>query len=61
MSEKYEAAIGGYTFLMNDKDVIEVWCGWDSEHPESFIYLQEGSISDRKSFEMEIMDFILKN
>lgn len=61
MSEKYEAVIGGYTFLMKDGDVIEVWCGLDAEYPESFIYVKEGSISTRKDFEMEVMDFCLKN
>lgn len=61
MSDKYEAVIGGYTFLMKDDNVIEVWAGLDSEYPESFIYVKEGSISTRKDFEMEIMDFVLKN
>ena len=59
MSEKYEAVIGGYTFLMKDDDVIEVWSGLDSEYPESFIYVKDGSVLDRKSFEIEIMDWIL--
>lgn len=61
MSEKYEAVIGGYTFLMKDDNVIEVWSGLDSEYPESFIYLREGNVLTRKDFEIEIMDFILKN
>lgn len=61
MSEKYEAVIGGYTFLMKDDGVIEVWCGLDSEYPESFIYVKEGSVLDRKSFEIEAMDWVLKN
>lgn len=61
MSEKYEAVIGGYTFLMKDGDVIEVWCGLDAEYPESFIYVKEGSVLDRKSFEIEAMDWVLKN
>jgi hypothetical protein len=58
---KYEAVIGGYTFLMKEDDVIEVWAGLDAEYPESFIYVKEGSVLDRKSFEMEIMDYVLKN
>jgi len=61
MSEKYEAVIGGYTFLMKDDNVIEVWAELDAEYPESFIYLREGNVLTRKDFEIEIMDFILKN
>jgi hypothetical protein len=58
---KYEAVIGGYTFLMKDDNVIEVWAELDAEYPESFIYLREGNVLTRKDFEIEIMDFILKN
>lgn len=61
MSVKYEGVIGGYSFLMKDDEVIEVWNGMDSDYPESFIYLREGSVTDRKSFEIEIMDWMLKN
>jgi hypothetical protein len=61
MSEKYEAVIGGYTFLMKDDNVIEVWAGLDAEYPESFIYLREGSVLTRKDFEIEAMDWTLKN
>jgi hypothetical protein len=61
MSEKYEAVIGGYTFLMKDDNVIEVWAELDAEYPESFIYLREGNVLTRKDFEIEIMDYILKN
>jgi hypothetical protein len=46
---------------MKEDDVIEVWAGLDAEYPESFIYVKEGSVLDRKSFEMEIMDYVLKN
>jgi hypothetical protein len=61
MSEKYEAVIGSYTFLMKDDNVIEVWAELDAEYPESFIYVKEGSVLTRKDFEIEIMDYILKN
>jgi hypothetical protein len=61
MSEKYEAVIGGYTFLMKDDNVIEVWVDLDAEYPESFIYLREGSVLTRKDFEIEAMDWTLKN
>jgi len=33
----------------------------DAEYPESFIYLREGSVLTRKDFEIEAMDWTLKN
>lgn len=56
----YEGAIGGHRFLMTDGDVIEVW-GQDIDRPESFIFLDVGSIKDEKDFHMEIMNWISKN
>lgn len=60
MNEKYEGTIGSYSFQMTDDDTIEVW-GNDSEYPESYIFIKEGSIKTKKDFDYEISDFFFKN
>lgn len=52
---KYEGVIEGYSFLMKEDDVIEVWSDFDSEYPESYIYVKSGSIQNKKDFDYEIM------
>ena len=61
MKTKFEGTIDGYSFLMKDDDVIEVWTDFDSDYPESYIYVKEGSIKDEKNFHYEIADWFLKN
>jgi len=57
---KYEAVIGGFSFLMKE-DVIEVWNGADSEYPESFIYFKEGTVKNEKDFHYEVMAWVANN
>jgi len=56
-----EGTIEGYSFIMNDVDVIEVWTDSDSEFPHSFIYLAPGTIKSRKDFDFEISNWFFKN
>jgi hypothetical protein len=60
-SIKYEGVIGTYSFIMKDDDVIEVWMDCDSEYPDSFIYVNENSIKNKKDFDYEIMAWYSKN
>ncbi len=60
-SEKYEGAIGSYSFIMNDRDTIEVWNDPSDEFPSSYIYLGEGTIKSRKDFDYEIMAWYSDN
>lgn len=53
---RYEGQIGSYSFQMIDDTTIEVW-GNNDEYPESYIFLKEGSIKDKKSFDYEIMSW----
>jgi hypothetical protein len=57
----YEGTIDGYSFLMEEDGVIEVWSNYDSEYPESYIYLGEGSIQNQKQFEIEISSWWVRN
>lgn len=61
MKVKYEGTIDGYSFLMKDDDVIEVWTDFDSDYPESYIYVKEGSIENKKQFDYEIADWWMRN
>ncbi len=58
---KYEAEINNYYFIMNDDDVIEVWSDYDGEHPETYIYVREGSVKNEKDFHFEVSDWFIKN
>ena len=58
---KYEGTIEGYSFLMKDDDVIEVWSDFDADYPETYIYLREGSIQNEKQFHMEIASWWIHN
>jgi hypothetical protein len=60
MIEKYEGNVGNYSFIMNEIDVIEVW-GADMELPESYIFVNPGSIKSKKDFEAEISFWWMKN
>lgn len=58
---KYESKIKTYHFIMNDENTIEVWSEYDGDHPESYIYVKEGSIKSEKDFHLEISDWFIKN
>lgn len=58
---KYESTIEGFSFIMKDDDVIEVWSDFDSEYPESYIYVKPGSIKNEKNFHFEISDWWMRN
>jgi hypothetical protein len=58
---KHEGVIGGWRFVMLDESTIEVWADGETEFPDSYIYVREGSINDVKNFHMEISDYYLKN
>jgi hypothetical protein len=60
MSEKYEGVVGNYSFIMNDVDVIEVW-GNDLERPETYIFVNPGTIKFKKDFDAEISFWWMKN
>ena len=54
--KKYEGMIEGYSFVMNDDgDAIEVYSNTESDYPDDYIYIREGSIKDEKTFHYEIM------
>jgi hypothetical protein len=57
----YEGVINGHNFQMIDESVIEIWTDLDNERPESFIFLKEGSIKNKKDFDYEIMLWASKN
>lgn len=59
MENKYEAVVGGFTFMMVDDKTIEIWGG--GEFPDSFIYLRDGEIKDRVQFEKEIGYWLMSN
>lgn len=61
MKTIYEATIGAYTFQLVEDNTIEVWSDMDNERPESFIFLKDGSIKNRKDFDYEIMLWATKN
>ena len=58
--KQYEGNIDGYSFLMKDDGVIEVWSDMDSEYPESYIYVKSGTIKSEKDFHFEISDWWMK-
>jgi hypothetical protein len=58
---EYEGTIGGHSFLMKEKTVIEVWDNLDDEHPKTFIYLRDGDVKDKKSFDVEISHWAMLN
>lgn len=57
---KYKGEISNYTFILNE-GVIEVWSNIDSEFPESYIYVKDGEIKNKKDFDYEIMLWFSKN
>lgn len=57
----YEGTINGHNFQMIDESVIEIWTDLDNERPESFIFVKEGSIKNKKDFDYEIMLWASKN
>ena len=58
---KYEGTIGSYKYVMKDDNAIEVWSDFDSDVPETYIFLKEGSIKNKKDFDYEIMWWHSKN
>jgi hypothetical protein len=61
MSEiQYRGEIENYTFIMKD-NVIEVWADFESEYPETYIYLKEGMVNNKKEFEIEIASWWIRN
>jgi hypothetical protein len=56
----YEGTIGSYSFQLTDENIIEVW-GFDSERPESFIFVKEGDIKTKKDFDTEISYWHIQN
>lgn len=57
---KYEGVIGSYSFQMLEDDVIEVW-GFDNDRPESYIYVNKGSVKSQKDFDTEIAYWHMQN
>ena len=57
----YEGSIGNYSFQMVDDNMIEVWGTMDNERPESFIYVRDGSIKNKKDFDTEISYWHINN
>ena len=57
---KYTGEIENYSFIMKD-DVIEVWSDFESDYPESYIYVKESSIQNEKQFHMEISSWWIHN
>jgi hypothetical protein len=57
----YEATVDGFSFVMREPTMIEVWDNLEDEHPRSFIYLKEGDIKDKKTFDIEISYWIFRN
>jgi hypothetical protein len=60
MSKNYEGNVGNYSFIMNEETVIEVW-GDDLDRPETFIFVEKGSIKTEKDFHSEISYWFLDN
>ncbi len=61
MSEiKYNGEINNYSFVMKD-NVIEIWSDFESEFPESYIYLKEGAVKNKKDFDIEISSWWIRN
>ena len=58
---KYTGTIEGYTFKMESPDIIEVWKDETEEFPESYIYLREGAVKEKKDFDKEISFWWLDN
>lgn len=61
MSVEYEGTIGGYSFILKEDNVIEVWDSMDEEYPKSFIYLKAGDIVNKKAFDVEISHWAICN
>lgn len=57
----YEGVIGNYSFQMVDENMIEVWGSMDNDRPESFIYVRDGSVKNKKDFDMEISYWHINN
>jgi hypothetical protein len=57
----YEGVIGNYSFQMTDENMIEVWGSMDNDRPESFIYVRDGSVKNKKDFDMEISYWHINN
>jgi hypothetical protein len=61
MTILHEGTIGGYSFMMVDKTTIEVWSDTNNELPEAYIYVKEGTVKDKKSFDTEISYWYMRN
>lgn len=59
--KKYEANMGGYSFVMTDNGTIEVWQDTGGDYPESYIYVKPGSVKSEKDFHYEIMAWYSNN
>lgn len=57
----YEGEIGTHSFQMLKPDVIEVWTDYDSENPDTYIFVREGSIKSEKDFHSEISYWYMEN
>ncbi len=60
MKTIYEGEISEYSFMMVDKNTIEIWND-DNDNPEAFIYLKESEVLDEKDFHVAISDWWMKN
>lgn len=61
MKTLYEGVIGVTSFMMVDPSTIEVWGPNDTDTPESYIYVKEGSITSEKQFHQEISFWYMRN
>ena len=57
----YEGSVGNYSFIMTENDTIEVWSNSDMEEPDSYIFLNKGSINTEKQFHQEISYWFMNN
>ena len=57
----YEATVDGFSFVMRESTEIEVWDNLEDEYPRTFIYVKDGDIKDKKTFDIEISYWIFKN
>ena len=55
----YEGTIDRYSFQMVDETTIQVWTDMDNENPETYIFVKDGSIKNKKDFDMEISYFYM--
>ena len=55
----YEGSVGGYSFIMKDTDVIEVWSDTTRPYPDT--YISVSGVRSQKDFDIEIGDWCMKN